>query len=125
MSLAFALYNTKFDMEFPKLLLKDEPDASLHPSMSKQFLDVIQKVFVQDKGVGVIITTHFPSTVALAPEEAIFIVNKTGQRIEKATKDTALKILTAGVPSFSVNYENRRQVFVESEMDVYFYEKVY
>ncbi|HXH68858.1 MAG TPA: hypothetical protein VNI60_00785 [Pyrinomonadaceae bacterium] len=36
-----------------------------------------------------------------------------------------MKILTAGVPSFSVNHENRRQVFVESDMDVYFYEEMY
>jgi hypothetical protein len=103
----------------------DEPDASLHPSMSKQFLNVIQKVFVEEKGVKVIITTHSPSTVALAPEETLFIVNKTGIRIEKSTKDKALKILTSGVPSFSVNYENRRQIFVESPNDVLFYEKIY
>lgn len=125
MSLALALYNSKFDIEFPKALLMDEPDASLHPSMSKQFLNVIQKVFVEEKGVKVIITTHSPSTVALAPEEALFIVNKTGTRIVKSTKDKALKILTSGVPSFSVNYENRRQVFVESPNDVLFYEKIY
>lgn len=125
MSLALALYNSKFASEFPKLLLMDEPDASLHPSMSKQFLDVIQNVFVRDKGVKVIITTHSPSTVALAPEESLYIVNKTGQRLEKSTKDQALKILTSGVPSFSVNYENRRQVFVESKYDVIFYEKIY
>jgi len=125
MSLALALYNSNFDIEFPKVLLMDEPDASLHPSMSKQFLDVIKKVFVNEKNVKVIITTHSPSTVALAPEENIFIVNKTGQRIEKTTKDKALKILTAGVPSFSVNYENRRQIFVESPNDVLFYEKIY
>lgn len=125
MSLVLALYNSRFEIEFPELLLMDEPDASLHPSMSKQFLDVIQNVFVKEKGVKVIMTTHSPSTVALAPEEAIFIVNKAGQRIEKASIDKALKILTTGVPSFSVNYENRRQVFVESPNDVYFYEKMY
>jgi ABC-type Mn2+/Zn2+ transport system ATPase subunit len=49
MSLALALYNSKFDIEFPKVLLMDEPDASLHPSMSKQFLDVIENVFVKEK----------------------------------------------------------------------------
>ncbi len=125
MSLALALYNSNFDIEFPKVLLMDEPDASLHPSMSKQFLDVIQKVFVEEKGVNVIITTHSPSTVALAPEETLYIVNKTETRIEKSTKDKALKILTSGVPSFSVNYENRRQIFVESPNDVMFYEKLY
>jgi hypothetical protein len=80
---------------------------------------------VEEKGVRVIITTHSPSTVALANEENLFVVNKTGVRIEKTTKDKALKILTSGVPSFSVNYENRRQVFVESPNDVLFYEKIY
>ena len=52
-------------------------------------------------------------------------MNKTIPRIEKTTKDKALKILTAGVPSLSINYENRRQVFVESKHDVFFYEKAY
>lgn len=125
MSLALALYNSNFDIEFPKILLMDEPDASLHPSMSKKFLDVIQQVFVNEKKVKVIITTHSASTVALSPDESIFIVNKTGIRIEKVNKDKALKILTSGVPSFSVNYENRRQVFVESPYDVIYYEKLY
>lgn len=125
MSLALALYNSNFDIEFPKVLLMDEPDASLHPSMSKKFLDVIQQIFVNEKKVKVIITTHSSSTVALAPEESIFIVNKTGIRIEKVSKDKALKILTSGVPSFSVNYENRRQIFVESPNDVIFYENLY
>ncbi len=125
MSLALALYNSNFDIEFPKILLMDEPDASLHPSMSKKFLDVIQQVFVSEKKVKVIITTHSPSTVALAPEDSIFIVNKTGHRIEKTNKDKALKILTSGVPSFSVNYENRRQIFVESPYDVMYYDKMY
>ncbi len=70
--LTLALYNSQFDIEFPKVLLMDEPDASLHPTMSKQFLEVIQKVFVEEKGVKVIITTHSPSTVALASEENLF-----------------------------------------------------
>lgn len=125
MSLALALYNSKNDLEFPKILLMDEPDASLHPSMAKQFLNVIENVFVKDKGVKVIMTTHSPSTVALAPEEALFIVNKTDDKIEKVSKDKALRILTSGVPSLSINYENRRQIFVESKYDVKYYEKLY
>ena len=125
MSLALALYNSRYDIEFPKVLLMDEPDASLHPSMVKQFLDVIQNIFVKEKRVKVIVTTHSPSTVALAPDKALYVVNKTGQRVEKISKDGALKILTSGVPSFSVLYENRRQVFVESPNDVLFYEGLY
>src|SRR5438034_938829 len=68
MSLALSLYNSNFDIEFPKVLLMDEPDAHLHPSMTRKFLDVIQNVFVNEKGVKVIMTTHSQSTVALAPE---------------------------------------------------------
>ncbi|GIM51613.1 hypothetical protein CAPN004_06430 [Capnocytophaga cynodegmi] len=124
MSLALVIYNSKFDTIFPEILLMDEPDASLHPSMSKKLLDVIQQVFVNEKKVKVIMTTHSPSTVALAPEESIYVVNR-GGKIEKTSKDGALKILTSGVPSFSVNYENRRQVFVESRYDVGYYEKIY
>jgi predicted ATPase len=125
MSLALSLYNAKFEIEFPKLLLMDEPDAHLHPSMTKQFFDVITNVFVGEKGVKIIMTTHSPSTVALAPKDSIFTMNKTVPRITRATKDSALKILTAGVPTLSINYENRRQVFVESRYDVNCYEKFY
>lgn len=125
MSLVMVLYNKSLNSPFPDILLLDEPDASLHPSMAKQFLDVIQKVFVDEMGLKVIMTTHSPSTVALAPEEAIYIMNKVAPRLEKASKDKALRILTANVPSFSVNYENRRQVFVESPYDVAYYEGIY
>lgn len=125
MLIVLALYNSKTIIEFPQLLLMDEPDASLHPSMAKQFIDIIHNIFVKEKGMKVIIATHSPSTIAFAPEESIYVVNKTGMRIEKTSKDAALKILTSGVPSFSISYENRRQVFVESPNDVLFYEKLY
>ncbi len=127
MSLALALYNLKhpYQYEMPEVLLFDEVDASLHPSMTKQLLDVIQGLFVNERGIKVIMATHSPSTVALAAEESLFVVNKTGLKVEKTSKDEALRVLTSGVPSFSVNYQNRRQVFVESVNDVKFYEKLY
>jgi energy-coupling factor transporter ATP-binding protein EcfA2 len=125
MSLALAVYNASTGGRFPKVLLLDEPDAFLHPSMIKSFLDVIENVFIKEKNIKVIITTHSPSTVGLCEESSLFIMNKTGNRIEKATKDKALKVLTAGVPALSINYENRRQVFVESKYDVFFYDRIY
>jgi len=124
-SLALSLYNSKLDIEFPKVLLMDEPDAHLHPALTKQFFDVILNVFIAEKGIKILMSTHSPSTVALAPEESLFIMNKTDPRIVKASKDTAISVLTAGVPTLSINYENRRQVFVESKHDVYIYEKLY
>lgn len=124
-SLALSLYNSRFDVDVPELLLLDEPDAPLHPSMIKSFLNTIQTVFVKEKGIKVILTTHSPSTVALAPEESLFVMNKTNPRLEKVSKDKALRILTSGVPSLSIHYENRRQIFVESKYDISFYERIY
>lgn len=124
-SLVFWLFNSNDKGIFPKLLLLDEPDAHLHPSMTKQFFHVLKDVLCQKYDVRVIMTTHSPSTVAIAPEDSLFVMKKDGSRIEKAFKDSALGILTSGVPSFSINYENRRQVFVESPNDVTFYEKLY
>ncbi len=51
----------------PRLLLLDEPDAHLHPSMAKQFLQVIKEYFVGKHGIRVIMTTHSPSTVLFLP----------------------------------------------------------
>ena len=125
MSLTLALYNSTNNTSFPKVLLLDEADASLHPSMAKQFVEIINNVFVKAKKVKVIITTHSPSTVAFAPEEALFVVNRYGERLEKVSKDQALKVLTSGVPSLSIHFENRRQVFVESPYDVIYYDTLY
>lgn len=125
MSLVLSLYNSKLKMDFPRLLLMDEPDAHLHPALTKQFFDVIQNVFIREKGMKIIMTTHSPSTVALAPEVAIFVMSNTAPKIRKTTKDQALRLLTIGVPTLSVNYESRRQVFVEGPGDRKFFEAVY
>lgn len=123
---ALSIYNVKEkNPQIPKIILMDEPDTSLHPSMIKYFLKVIEEVFVKEKGIKVILTTHNPTTLALAPEESIFVISPTSHAITQTTKDSALNILTEGVPSFSINYENRRQVFVESPYDVKYYERLY
>lgn len=124
-SLVLALYNNDFEPDIPGVLLLEEPDAPLHPAMIKQFLDVIQKLFIQEKGIKVLMTSHSPATVALAPDSSLFVMNRVGKRVEKTSKDKAIRVLTAGIPSFSMNYDNRRQVFVESKHDVTFYERVY
>ncbi|EIA1555049.1 AAA family ATPase [Vibrio parahaemolyticus] len=128
MSFALCFYNASDNRQgthFPKLLLLDEVDAPLHPSMVLSLLKTIQEILVEGKGVYVILTTHSPSTVALAPEEALFEMNPTGPSIEKITRSRALSILTAGVPTLSVSFDGRRQVFVESKTDASIYEHIY
>ncbi len=126
-SLAISLFNhrSNLQVDFPKLLLVDEPDSSLHPSMTKQLLDVVQNVLLRERGIKVIMTTHSPSTVALSPENSIYLMQSVEPRLIKTTKDKALSTLTSGVPTLSVNYENRRQVFVESKYDQSCYELIY
>lgn len=124
-SLALSLYNLNVQVDFPQVLLMDEPDGPLHPSMTKHFLEVLQRVFVGEKSVKVIMTTHSPSTIALSPEESIYVMNSTEPRLKKVSKDEALSVLTSGVPTLSINYDNRRQVFVESKYDQIFYELIY
>ena len=129
MSFALCLYyagDRRQIVDYPKILLFDEIDAPLHPSMTQSLLSTIQDVLVNRHGIKVILTTHSPSTVALAPEESLYAMYKTDQRrMQKTTKDKALSILTTGVPTLSIDYENRRQVFVESHYDVQFYERLY
>jgi len=128
MSFALCLYyagDPRQLVDYPKVLLFDEIDAPLHPSMTQSLLITIQEVLVKRHGILVILTTHSPSTVALSPEESLYAMYKTGRRVQKSTKDKALAILTTGVPTLSIDYKNRRQVFVESHYDVQFYEKLY
>lgn len=96
MALVASVYKTSLDHYFPKLLLLDEVDALLHPSMIQSLLKVIREIFLKN-GVNVILVTHSATTIALAPEESIFVMNKNGEnRIVKKTQNEALNILTEG-----------------------------
>lgn len=128
MSFALCLCNAKDErreQSFPKLLLLDEIDAPLHPSMTLSLLRTIQEVLIDEKGISVILTTHSPSTVALAPEESLYEMNPKGPSVEKVSHSRALSILTSGVPTLSISFDGRRQVFVESRIDAYIYTFLY
>ena len=113
-------------IELPRVLLLDEADASLHPSMVASLLHVLEDLFVVRHGVRVIMTTHSPSTVALAPEQALYTMRRSpSPRLKRAARDEALKNLTVGVPTLSVSTDNRRQVFVESEYDEACYQALF
>jgi len=128
MSFAFALYyanDSRQTVKRPKLLLLDEVDAPLHPAMVKSLLSTIQQVLIKESGLAVIMTTHSPTTIALAPDESIHVMRSGIPGIIKIDKDVALADLTFGVPTLSVLYDGRRQVFVESPKDVEIYQSAY
>lgn len=125
MSLMLTLYNSKNNTTFPQVILFDEPDSSLHPSMSKQMLDVLQNVFVKTKKCKVIITTHSPTTVALSPDLSLYCMDRDLGILKKESKENAIKTLTKGLENISIYFENRKQVFTESLIDKQFYEITY
>jgi energy-coupling factor transporter ATP-binding protein EcfA2 len=107
---------------FPRLLILDEPDAHLHPSMTQQFLDVISDVLVNKHGVRVIISTHSPSTVALAPEGSVFQMERDARSIVPVTfKPDIISVLTAGLVTVS---KATKFCFLEDDADVSFYNTI-
>jgi ABC-type molybdenum transport system ATPase subunit/photorepair protein PhrA len=116
------LYNARHHGRFPKLLLLDEPDAHLHPSFTRHLLDAIVDVLVGRYGVRVILTTHSPSTVALAPEESLFEMRRSSPRIVRsASRAQTVGLLTAGLVTVS---PSTRHVLVEDDDDVKFFDMV-
>lgn len=80
----------KIDSEDIKILLLDEFDAVLNPSLIESLFIVIKRYFI-DKGIAVIMTTHSPATIALAPNYAtyyeVFKRNYSATRIFKIDRD--------------------------------------
>lgn len=126
MSLLICRYQMDGDAgiaDLPNVLLFDEIDATLHPSMTQKMLTIIKTYLVDKLKLIVIMTTHSPSTVALAPVSSLYVMDKSNAgSLKKVTKNEALSVLLQGVPSLQATYENRRQIFVESRNDVFYYE---
>lgn len=120
MSFAFCLYYSadgRQGIPRPKLLLLDEVDAPLHPSMSKVLLDIVKEVLVERENIPVILVTHSPSTVAVAPDDSVFLMHAAGTGLSLEPKRRAVSSLTADIPTMSIDFSGRRQVFVESDLD--------
>ena len=125
MSLATAIYTTTGGGKLPDLLLLDEPDAPLHPQFSKLLIEILTETIVKKAGVRVIITTHSPSTVAMAPNESVFEIDKATRTPVKIRNSEAVRKLTEGVDFLHISFENRRQIFVESKYDVVYFDKLF
>jgi hypothetical protein len=117
------LFGTETYGKTPKIYLLDEPDAHLHPSLTKQFMSVMVDSLVNEFGIRVILSTHSPSTVALAPEGSVFEMWKEGQRIRKSESVAhTVGLLTSGLMVVS---KATKFVLVEDANDVDFFESLW
>ena len=124
LSLAVAIYNNSDNFEKPELLLIDEPDAALHPSMSKKMINVLYKNIYEENRIPVIITTHSPTTVIASEGITIYQLLRGDSIPRKTSTQEAIEILSGEIPFLKISNEKRRQVFVESKYDVRYYELI-
>ncbi|MDD5361182.1 MAG: ATP-binding protein [Ignavibacteria bacterium] len=122
LSLALAIYNAGGDVGKPDLLLIDEPDAGLHPSMSKMMVDILNKNIVTDNKIQTVISTHSPTTIIASEGVSIYQMTRSDNIPRKISTQQAVEILSSDIPFLKISNDKRRQVFVESKYDVNYYE---
>lgn len=105
----------------PRLLLLDEPDATLHPQMIQK-LHIALDTMARQFGCNILFTTHSPTTIALF-NGPIYRVAE--DELVSVDKDIAISELLVGVDQVSIHYSNRRQVYVESQHDAQLYSTLF
>ena len=100
MALCLASFNQAIGRRQPKLILLDEIDAVLHPSMINALIATLKERFV-DNGTRVIMATHSVTTVAMLEEGEIHrVVRKNGGiEVHPTTKSEAVSELSEGIAS--------------------------
>jgi hypothetical protein len=110
-----------------KILLLDEADAHMHPSLIRDFMNILKNGYIHYLGFQVFMTTHNPITVTFTPKENLFEMKYENDRysIEKVNfRRHGLKALTDDlVPNF--NYKPIKIVYVEGMDDLKFYNFIY
>jgi len=111
-ALTLLIYKSQKNKILPRVLLLDEIDSSLHPSMVKILLEVLKNLFVKKRNIKIVIVSHSPTTIALAPKDSLYIVKRENNNIvKKVEKNFAIDFLTEGFATineedthFGINY---------------------
>ena len=120
MALCLASFNKYLGRRLPKLLLLDEIDAVLHPSMVETLVSTLKTLFVQ-QGTKVLMTSHSPMTMVALEETDIFRVVRTHDsvKVSPATKPEAISELSEGLATVDVGLRiaayDRARVTILSE----------
>ncbi len=103
MALCLASFNQHLGRRLPKLLLLDELDAVLHPSMIAVLVRTLKALFVP-QCTKILMTSHSPMTVAALDEADIFRIVRSGSHvnISRTTKSEAIDELSEGLASIDV-----------------------
>ncbi|KOP23281.1 hypothetical protein AMR41_26935 [Hapalosiphon sp. MRB220] len=122
LGLTLLLYTLREDGIIIKLLLLDEPDVHLHSSLIQGFLTVMETVVVKEFRCKIILTTHRPDTIILAPEGSIFVIKRSQKKVVPISPSEAISHLSN---SLLLVQKNTISVLVESDDDERFYNKCF
>jgi hypothetical protein len=106
----------------PKLILLDEQDAHLEPSVIPSLLNAITKVLISEYKAVVIMATHRSETIALAPENCLFELRKNPSEVRRVNKDSIISKISDNL--FKIWTEGQ-VVLVEGDDDQRFYSNAY
>ena len=103
MTLCLMAFNQYLGRRRPRLLLLDEVDAVLHPSMVAALVETLKSLFVR-QGTKVLLTSHSPMTVAALDDSEVFRVVRTGDhvRVVPTTRTEAIDELSEGLATVDV-----------------------
>ena len=98
MTLCLISFNQYLDRPRPKLLLLDEIDTLLHPSLLPVLSEMLNTLFV-NQGTKILMTSHSPMTVAALEESSVFRVirNDRNVKVGHASKSEAINELSGGL----------------------------
>ncbi len=117
-SLTFAVLAS--EQTHPQLLLLDEYDATLNPSLTDAFFVILQDFFIE-KGVQVIVVTHSSATLSLAPDYTSFyeVYKRKGirPRVLEVQRDQYEELAIAN-KRFYDKIENQEARYSEIEAEV-------
>jgi len=114
--------NKIFDVEIPELILFDELDAHLHPSMTRMMFDVVQNSLIEKLSATILMSTHSPSTITIAPDQSIYqLIPGPVHELKKVDKATAARDLSDG---FIQILDGSQVVIVEGKDDPLFYRAI-
>jgi predicted ATPase len=105
------------------IILLDEPDAHLNPSLVKEIIDMIKTKLVKELGLQVIMTTHNPTTISFVPAECLFVLENEPPKFKPIIHPVKNKLEAINILSGNLVYVNEpfAVAFVEGDKDKQFY----
>ena len=139
MTLVLSTFNQHLGRRRPRLLLLDELDAMLHPSMVAALVSILKTWFVA-RGTRVLMTSHSPVTAALADDNEIFRITRKAGNVRAlpvtpaegvdelseglAMIDTGLRILAHGQAEVTILTEGNNARHLKRWANLNFPEEV-